>query len=416
MFSDKHGKGSKTEDTISKNRDYDENDDDFGTDELSAYSEAIKRRILRQKTRKRRLIAFAVLVIAALFVFLNWGTLSPTVIAESTQSFFSGFGKSKFPVDFSEGTMKTAVPVGSNIGILTDTSFLIYSQNGDQVAVRPHGINNPAAVSGGGKALIYDRGGTQFRVEARYSEPFSTNASYNITTAAMGSNGYFAIVTEAENYLSELTVYDNSYKNIFKWDSSKGHILTASISPDGSKLAAVVIGARNGNMFSDIYIFNLSSSKPSSITKYDGELFYSINFKDNNHIAAVGDDEAVFLYSSGKQISKYGYGGRELKCSSNLNGPVVLVFNKSGTESSVVSLDNGGNLLGNTDVAASEVSIISNGDGKTVIVSNGQILYTSDNCKDSGKISVSGAVMSVISMKNYAYVFGTQSIGRYKLN
>ena len=422
----KNRKDNKTSHKVYKNDGYDDdeysededgNGDDYEIedDELKIYSDAREERRLKRKLRKRRSVSFVLIVLLAVLVFLNWSTLAPQALSETMQSFFSSFGKSKYPVDFSDGSMKAAVPLGSNIGILTDTSFLLYSQNGDKLAVRPHGIDNPTAVSGGSKALIYDRGGKQFQVETRFSEPFKATALFNITTAAMGDSGNFAIVTQSDNYLSELTVYDNSYKNIFKWDASQGRILSVALSPDGKKLAAVVIGARSGSMFSDIYIFNLNSETPVAIKKYNGEFLYSIRFKDNKRIAAVGDTEAVFLYASGVQKSVYSYTSNELKCTSNGDGPVVLVFAKSGTKSSIVSLGSEGKLLGTTDIVAVTVTGVSNGDGKTVIASNGQIWHMADDCSGAAEISVSGDILSALSMNNYAYIFGTQSVGRYSI-
>jgi hypothetical protein len=423
IFLKKHQKDKKNSREVYLNDDYDddedESDDDYEVeevDELKSYSDAREERKRKKKLRRRRLVSLILALLLALFIFLNWGTFAPARLSETVQSIFSSFGQSKYPVDYNEGSMKTAVAVGSNIGILTDTSFLIYSQNGEQLAVRPHGFNDPSAASGGGKALIYDSGGKQFRVETRFSEPFAATAQNTITTAAMGDSGNFAIVTEADNYLSELTVYDNSYKSIFKWDASQGRILTAALSPDGKKLAAVAVGARNGSMFSDIYIFNLNSETPVAVKKYNGELLYSIRFKDNSRIAAVGEQKSVFLFASGKQASVYSYSDRELECSSNGDGPVVLVFKNGGTKSSVVSLDGEGKLLGKADISVSSATYVNNGDGKTVVVSNGQIWYAADNCSGASKISVSGDVLSAISMKNHAYIFGSQSVGRLNLS
>lgn len=390
--------------------------DDETENELRRYSEAREERKLRKKRRKRRLVSIVVLIFVALFFYVNWDVLSPTALADTLQNFFGSFGKSKYPVSFDEGSTKSAVSLGSNVGVLTDTSFIIYSKKGDRLDVRPHGINNPSAVSSGTKALIYDRGGKQFKVETRFGELFSSTASYNITTAAIGKKGNFAVVTQADNYLSELTVYNTSYKSVFKWDATQGRILSAALSPDGKKLAAILIGVRNGSMFSDIYIFNLSSKTPVAVKKYDGQLLYSIAFKDNKRIAAVGDEETVFLTASGEEKSIYNYKDKVLLCSSNGEGPVVLVFGKNASQSMVVSLGNEGKLLGSADIPMSNVTIVSNSGGKTIAVADGKIWHASDNCDNAKVISVSEDVEYAFSSNGYAYVFGSQSIGRYKLN
>jgi hypothetical protein len=397
--------------------DYDDDYDASGMeeDELKAYGEARQIKRQKRKLRKRRLVFLILFALIAGLVIVNWNSIAPDALSDTLQNFFVSFGKSKYPVYFDEGSLKSTVTVGSNIGVLTDTSFLIYSQNGDELASRPHGFNNPTAVSGGGKAVIFDRNGKSFRVETRFGEPFKASAAYAITSAAVGDNGDFAIVTESDDYLSELLVYDNSYKDIFKWDASQGRILTAALSPDGRMLAAVVIGARGGNFFSDIYIFNLDSQNPVAIERYGGALFNSIRFKGNGRIAAVGDSEAVFLSATGTRLSAYSYGDNEPDCSANGDGPVIIVFKKSGTHYVVVSLDSDGKVLGTANVKAEDVSAVACNDGKAVVVSSGRIWYASDNCKTPAVVSVSGDILSAVSLGGNAYIFGTQSIARHHL-
>ena len=392
-------------------------DDDYDAegieeDELKTYSEARQRKRQKRKLRKRRIVLFCIFVLVFFFVTANWNSIAPVALTDTMQNFFGSFGTSKYPVYFDEGSLETAVTIGSNVGVLTDTSFLIYSQNGDELASRPHGFNDPTAVSGGGKVVIYDRAGKSFRVETRFDEPFKASTAYDITSAAVGDNGDFAIVTDSDDYLSELTVYDNAYKNIFKWDASQGRILKAAISPDGRMLAAVVIGARDGSFFSDIYIFNLGSITPVAIKRYDGVLFSSLRFKGNDRITAVGDSEAVFLSSAGAQLSVYNYGNNELDCSANGDGPAVMVFKKSGSHFVVMSIDSDGKVLGTANIKTEDVSAVVNNDGKTVVVSSGRIWYASDSCESPGVRSVSGDIQSAVPLGGNAYIFGTQSIDK----
>lgn len=407
----KGGLGNKNKMSIkNKNTEY-----DYGeVDEIKAYSDARKARRKKIKTRRRK-ITFAILFLFILILlWFNWSILAPPNLAETVQNFISDFGKNKYPVFFEQGSLQTAVQINSNTGILTDTSFLIYSKNGTLIASRPHGFNEPSAVSGGGKAVIFDRGGKQFRVETRLGEPFSSTASNIITTAAASASGNFAIVTESQDYLSELTIYDSTYKNIFKWDCAQGRILSAAISPDGHKLAAVVVGARAGVFYSDIYIFNIKDKDPVAVKKYDGKTIFSIRFKDNLRIAAIGQDMAVFLNSSGYQYSEYSYKDKTLDCSTNADGPVALVFSGVNGKATVVSLDGEGKLLGQSSVDG-EIKSVSVGGGHIVLVSHGDILYSDEKCKQLSKINVSGEILAVLPINNYAYIFGTQSVARYNL-
>lgn len=400
---------SKTKVYINKTQ----NDDD-AQNELLAYREKRKNKFEKKKKfKKRSFILLAVVVLAAAAYFC-WDIIAPEALSENVRNFINEIGSNKYPVDFGDGTTQTAVSVGSDIGILTDTSFIIYSRNGTKLVTRPHGFNNPYAVCGGGRALIFDLGGKQFSVETRFSEPLSQTMDYAITSAAMGGNGSFAIITEAENYLSELTAYSNSNKAVFKWDSSQGRILCADISPDGKMLAAVVTGARKGSVFSDIYIFNLSKKDPVAVKKYDDTFFYSVKFKDNKRLAAVGTQKAVFLYTSGKEKSVYSFGENEALCTSNSSGPVVIAFKKTAGSTDLVSLDGEGKKLGETKISG-EVNKICQGGGRIVALQNSKVTAFDSNLKIISKISIPFGPKAVIATGKYIFAVGTQSVGRYDI-
>lgn len=408
-------KTSKNKPAVYVNNYYDDDDfEEFGENELRAYREARMARIRKKKMRKKRIIILIASIAAAVFIFLNWNKIAPTALSENIQSFFSEFGKSKYPVEFEEGLAINAVPIGSNIGILTDTSFLIYSQNGDKLASRSHGLNNPAIVYGGGRALIYDRGGKQFKVETRFGEPLSATASYSITSAAMGDSGNFAIITEAENYLSELTVYSSANKALFKWDAAKGRILAAALSPDGKKLAAVVTGARKGEIFSDIYIFSLSSEKPLAVKQFSGILFYSIRFKDNKRIALVGDKKAVFLFDNGEIKSEYAYNENDVLCAANSDGPVVLALKKNSETSTLIALDGEGKRLGMVNVKG-KITHLFFGSDYVVALTDGRLYKSKADLVKPAEISIPVGIETAVAVKKYVFIIGTQSIGRYNL-
>jgi hypothetical protein len=292
--------------------------------------------------------------------------------------------------------------------VLTDTSFIIYSKNGDKIDTRPHGINNPTAVFGGNKALIFDRGGKSFKVESRSAEEFSGNADYNITSASMASNGSFAVVTEADSYLSEVKIYSNSNTKIFKWDCVGGRIIATALS--GNNFAAVVVGVRDGNMFSDIYIYDISSNKPKVIKKYDDTLLYSINFSDSSHICAVGDKKAVFLGIGGNENAVFDYSDKELSGTSNVSDSPTFAFKKGTSQTELCTFDVSGKQKGSKIFSAASIKSLYNGSEKTVLLSGDELWYFNNDCSNASHIALSGDTKSVLSLNKCAYIFKTQSV------
>lgn len=395
---------------ISDNTYDDDQENDEETDELRQYSKKRVQRQQRKRRRRKKVITLVILALIAGAVALNWDYLEPAHLAKTISSFFNSFGQSKYPVEFTDGSFKAAVPIGSNVGVLTDTSFIIYSKNGDKLDTRPHGINNPNAANGSNKALIYDRGGKSFRVETRYAEEFTSTAEYNITSASMAENGNFAIVTEADNFLSEVKVYDNSCNVIFKWDSIKGRILTTALSPDGKTLAAVLLGVQNGNICSDVYFYNVSNKDPIATTKYDNCLLYSLSFKGGNKVAAVGENKTVFIGTDGKELLSYDYGDKELSGSTCNGGPVVLAFKKGTTQTELVSFDKNGKRLGSALINAADVENMSNKDGKTILISHDKLFYFNDDCSKTAVTTVQSDIKSAYTAGGQAYIFRSQSV------
>lgn len=420
MIKQKKNKKSKDKDSkkvyISDNSYDDDDEDEEETDELKSYSRKRALREQKKKRRRKRIIALLVLAVLAAVVALNWDYLEPAHLSETVSSFFNSFGQSKYPVEFTDGSFKTAAPVGSNVGVLTDTSFILFSKNGDKLDTRPHGMNNPSAANGSGKVIIYDRGGKSFKVETRYAEEFSSTADYNITSASMADNGNFAVVTQADNFLSEVKIYDNSYKVIFKWDSIKGRILTTALSPDGKTLAAVLLSVRNGNICSDVYFYSVSSKDPIASKNYDDCLLYSISFKGGDKIAAVGDNKTVFVGTDGKELLSYGYGDKELSGSTNTSGPVVLTFKKGTTQTELVSIDGNGKRLGSALINAADVEDMSNKDGKTILISHDKLFSFNDDCSGTAITTVQSDIKSAYTSGGFAYIFRSQSVSLQDLS
>jgi hypothetical protein len=347
---------------------------------------------------------------------LNWGSLAPESLADSIANFFGEFGASKYPLTFSSGDFRQTVALGGNIGVLTDTSFSIYSQTGAQLVSRQHGMSDPQLVAAGGKAVLFDRGGKSFREETRFGEPFVGTADYPIITAAVSSSGDIAVVTESGGYLSELTVYDASNKSVFKWYSSQGRIQAAAISPDGSKVAAAVLGSKNGEYTTSIYIFNTGRQKPLSVSTIDGTMIFSIQYIDNDRVAAVGDIQSVFLSGDGSKKTEYAYGGKVLKCFANSNGATALVFGAygEGNSSEVVSFSGSGKVEGKTEIG-DDVSSVYAGDGKLIALTEKYIWQGNLDCSHAGTIPVEGDKTAALPLKGNLYVFGVQTVQRYAL-
>lgn len=378
--------------------------------------EARRRQISR---RRQRIIALIAVCIVALLLFVNWDNFVPPEATEAIQNFFTNSSASHFPIDLPSGDFKGAAAMGSNLGVLTDTSFFLYSSAGTQLVWRQHGMNDPQISAAGGRALLYDRGGKQYRVERRFDEPVSANAASPIVSGTMGATGNFALATESNAYLGELIVYDAQGKSIFHWYDTAGRILTAALSPDGSSVAAIEIGAQNGGISSTVEVFRLDSTKPIAKRQVDGTLLFSIQYNSNGRITAVGDNQALYFDGSGKQTGSYSYGTRQLACYSNQDGSTVLVFNhyeNQAAASLLVPLVAGDKLLSAKSVNInSQIDSVYAGSSGITGLSSGMIWRGDQNGSPLATVAATGDKLAAVMQNNVCFVFGSQNIFRYPL-
>lgn len=376
--------------------------------------EARRRRLMR---KRRRIFGIVAALVVALLLYINWDAFVPEEFTETIENFFTSATANHFPVTLSSGNFQDAASMGSNLAVVTDTSFFLYSSAGTQLAWRQHGMNDPQISASGSRVLLYDRGGKQFRVERRFDEPVSETAASAIVSGTMGASGNFAIATESSAYLGELIVYDAQGKPIFHWYDTSGRILTAALSPDGNSVAAIEIGAQNGDIVSTVDVFHLNSTKPVSKKQIAGVLLFSIQYNSNGLITAVGDKQTVFLDGSGKQTGQYAYGTRQISCYANSGGSTALVFDhyENGTTASqLVPLAVDSKTLGTKSVNISgKIESVYAGASGIAALSSGMVWLGDRNGNQISVIRAAGDKLCAVTQKNSCYVFGLQNIYRY---
>ncbi|MDR3551978.1 MAG: DUF5711 family protein [Clostridia bacterium] len=362
-----------------------------------------------------RLLALVCLAAAGLAVWLNWGSISPSSAVIAIQAFLGEFGDSKFPVSYSQGSFRDAAALGGDVAVVTDSSLLIYTDTGLQIAERRHSLSNPRIAASGGRAVIYDEQGKSLRLESRFSELFSTTLDYPITAASVNSTGTVAAATSSQDYLSELTVFSHTGSQLFKWYCSTGRILSVAVSPDGQQVAASVISSENGSIKSSVAIYSLSQQTPVAQTDLTGTLIFSLCYQSNGNIAALGDNLTAILGSDGSRKATYDYSGKTLRCfCAGLSG-TLLVFSRYGVgqESTLVSLGEGGAVAAQANVK-DNIKYIAYDDGVTALGSTGLKFFTS-KLAPSGSTAAAGDILKLLCIRSNAFYFTPATAYQHKI-
>jgi len=346
-----------------------------------------------------------------MFVF-GMNILMPMGISETFKNFVVGVGGGDgFPVSISAATTETIVPVSGDTALLTDSTLMLYKQNGKVIFNRQHGYSNPVVCSGGSRALLFDRDGNRYRIENRAETLYELNVEDSILTADVADRGSYALVTSSKEYLCTVTVYNKNAESVFVWNSAERRVSSISLSSTGKYLALGTIKAENGVFCSELLIFNIKKSVQPIVTqKFDGSAMLSVDYKSSG-VLCVLDNMASFVTKKGVR-QDYSYDSAEPVsfCNSSAKGATIVLRRYNDAENNlVVTFNNRFKILYENEVlkecldvsmCGNKVAVLHKG-GVTAFGGRGKITFEGETRVDSDKI---------LSYKHHAMVLTTTSV------
>lgn len=304
------------------------------------------------RARKRRKIGLSdkqmliVKILSAIFVVLlllfmaaeMLGIASVSQVSDSVRNFFATLTPGDgFPHKINSSSVRHMDVLNGNLFIVTDEKTISLDTTAKQVKGTQHTYSNPDLKINGGKAIVFNRNDNRYRVENRTETLFTgeTPEEEKIITCAIGSSGNIAIATLAESSTSKLTVLNKNYnEEVFVWNCAHDSIVAVSLSPNGKLVAVAVLGARDGEIYSKVSIFNFQYSTPVAEFEYPGTAMLDINFATNNNVVVIGDNKASFIKNLEKEES-LNYGTSVLSAYTfSEAGDTVLVLSEHGSTNS----------------------------------------------------------------------------------
>ncbi len=232
--------------------------------------------------------------------------------------------------------------------VLSDTGFSIISGGKKILKSEKHSFSNPALKTSGMRQIIFDRGGTDFKIESSSDTLFQGSTDKNIISCAISENGVFAIAKQSISHLAEMNVYNKNGREKYKYCFSDYYISDITLNSFGTEGAACGIDSNNGNIISNIYIINFSSETPKHQFLLEDNMVTKIEYLPNGNVLAIGDKYAAFLNINSDSINKFDYENKLLKfydinkqdsicfcLSSSVNETgedEIIIFNNYGNE------------------------------------------------------------------------------------
>jgi hypothetical protein len=292
----------------------------------------------------------AIILVVLLLIVLaagQFGGVTFSTISDHIRTAVAGIGSGDgYPYRMNGIEISDADTTNSDLILVYDDTVKVLDSTAKEISNTPHTYDHPIMSCNSGRALIYDVGAMNFRVQSKTGTLYEKELPYMILTGAMGKDGTVAVASRAKDAQSMLTVYNTKEEEIFVWKCAKENIISCDVSDNGRLYAVSVLGVENGSVYSKVYIFNKNGTEPKASFEYMDSAVSSVQFLSNetlfvfgNNICQVIKGEKVKenidvsvntpykLYISDNNtavlvLSKY----------SSTTQKIIKVYNKSGSE------------------------------------------------------------------------------------
>ena len=272
--------------------------------------------------------------------------------------------------------------LGESLVVLSDASLSVLGSGGEEIWSSPVTMTAPSLISGGGRAVAYDVGGTALYVvdQTGLLMELTADEEEPYISATLNKNGQLAVTAEKKGYKGSVKVYDRtlSPEPSFEFKSSQRFVLDGYVL--GDTLAAVTLGQENGVFVSNIVLYKMPEEEPAANYSISGGLVAAIG-EQEGRLTTVSDAVLTSAGVNGEIQGSYSYSGSYLR-DYDLGGTgfTVLLLNRyrSGSVGRLVSVDGDGELLGALDVREEVLSISASGRYLAVLYADRLEVYNQD--------------------------------------
>lgn len=335
--------------------------------------------ILRRRQRRRRLAAVAVVLAALLALGAYTGTLTAISLvagdaADSAMLYLQrGSG---WPVSTGIETPTRVETLAGGFVEMDTEDVAVYSAYGSMVRTIQPGYARPALAVGNTRFVLYDRAGTELRVESRTHTLHTLKTEKGILLCSLSANGTLAVVTESDRYVAELQVLDAiRYTPVFTWrlTQDQGTPLDVAFAPDNRRFAVATVAAREGQLAASIYWMAVgSTSAAAQYTATAGSMPLRLQWLSGSRLLAVFDTYAALLDpATGAELARYDYEGSTLQGLSVQGNTVALLLSAhSGNTLALLSTE----LTPVGTVDAGKATSVTCADSEVYLIENNTVL------------------------------------------
>ena len=223
---------------------------------------------------------------------------------------------------------------------MSGDSCAVYSMNGTRLNSIQSGYARPAIAAGKTRFVLYNRSGSELRVESRTQNLYTKTMDSTIYLCAVADAGQVAVVTDNADSAAALTVYNSSMQQQLVWNltSEQGIPLRMAFSPDSRRLAAAAVTAVGGQLTTNLYALPLAQGDPVLLST-ENSVPQWMGWLSNGFLLVIYENRAVLYNTTGGSIGErasYDFGGSTLVSVSAENNGVALLLSNGQTSTAVL--------------------------------------------------------------------------------
>ncbi len=333
---------------------------------------------------KRKVLntALIVLLVAAAVLFFALARMRDTAITQDGSGDFS----------FEPHPSNVYTELKGGLVVVSAADATIFAPDGRKLYSEHFAADTPAIAAGENSVAAYDIGGTSLMVLGEEELLFSYKSDEQLIDAAINVKSWVAVCETSGEYKGVVTVFDDSGKSLYRWNSAQGYVLAASLSPNGKYLAVVTLQQEQEVFRSVVKVFTLSSEDVRAEYVLEDDVVIDVDFVENNLIACVSESNLTYLDANARERNVYDYAGCSLQ--NYIVGPDCAVLSlrstNTGLNGRIVTVDLSGQEMGSADVSGTVQSISAGGGRVAALVENVTKLYT-NHMMEEDELSSLGA-------------------------
>ena len=366
------------------------------------------------KNKKRITILWIIIIVAAAVIAvmkiseINFSALfqqksseNSIVLSEDTDK------KSGFPYRMEAGENNVLTVVGSRLALLNDSSYTVIDSDDAQEYIKDeHGYANPIIKTSGGYSVIYDQGGTVYRLDSQKETVYENSAEGEILCADVADTGTVAVVSVSGVHKSRICVCGKSFSEKMNFEISGGYVTAAAIDDRGRNVAFVVMNSENAEIKSTLYTMSVKDAEPRAKFEYTGSSVLDIHFS-SGYLYVVGNNFVSVISSLEKETPVYGKGSMNTVsyCYDPADNLVIAYSEYIGAPVNKLSyVRQNGKIKTTVDVNSEIKDVSASGTDMTVLTGSEIISYKLSNGSERLRVQADNSYSDIqqLSSKIYA--------------